>query len=566
MIMRDVNSGWLIRYTHANVASFFFIFVYAHIGRNLYYGSYKSPRVLPYAVGVIILVLMIATAFLGWIYGPKCYILIIKSHITLFLNSIIFFKTLSSKSLIINYFYLRLKKFFFKFKLSVAPTPLVLGGVGAWIIIDNFSFDYLLNTVIIFFCRLTAKPCTYKKYYLNKSFVQYQASEYLNSSAYSTSQFSLYLKSAKSTQLLRSRCVDNSLIKNLRKLVLNNKEIWGKTYKLINKLFLACGRSLVLSSKNNINIRYFPRYYSSKINAKFGNVFIRNYSSSNNNSCAGLAGPGPNPVKVWHNLNLSTRYSSEVKEFLKECKLNPIFVFEDLHLEETKKKIKSKTEGLSGVYLILNKTTSDFYVGSASTNKFYARFVNHLYYFIGSKILKLAVRKYGLSNFSFIILELFPEIDNKENNKKLLDLEDFYLKSLLPNYNILTEAGNSFGYKHTEITRIKMKKNYSQERRDKIGNLNLNKKLSPEIIEKIRSSALSRTKPIYSKEALNNMKKRSKAVIIYNLDKTVYGEFPSIVEAAKKLKCGEKTIRRALNGETKFLKRKWIVAYSCTEF
>ena len=98
-----------------------------HIGRNLYYGSYKSPRVLPYAVGVIILVLMIATAFLGWIYGPKCYILIIKSHITLFLNSIIFFKTLSSKSLIINYFYLRLKKFFFKFKLSVAPTPLVLG-------------------------------------------------------------------------------------------------------------------------------------------------------------------------------------------------------------------------------------------------------------------------------------------------------------------------------------------------------------------------------------------------------------------------------------------------------
>ena len=326
-----------------------------HIGRNLYYGSYKSPRVLPYAVGVIILVLMIATAFLGWIYGPKCYILIIKSHITLFLNSIIFFKTLSSKSLIINYFYLRLKKFFFKFKLSVAPTPLVLGGVGAWIIIDNFSFDYLLNTVIIFFCRLTAKPCTYKKYYLNKSFVQYQASEYLNSSAYSTSQFSLYLKSAKSTQLLRSRCVDTSLIKNLRKLVLNNKEIWGKTYKLINKLFLACGRSLVLSSKNNINIRYFPRYYSSKINAKFGNVFIRNYSSSNNNSCAGLAGPGPNPVKVWHNLNLSTRYSSEVKEFLKECKLNPIFVFEDLHLEETKKKIKSKTEGLSGVYLILIK-------------------------------------------------------------------------------------------------------------------------------------------------------------------------------------------------------------------
>nr|YP_010574189.1 cytochrome b [Auricularia cornea]UZH94034.1 cytochrome b [Auricularia cornea] len=70
-IMRDVNSGWLIRYTHANVASFFFIFVYLHIGRNLYYGSYKSPRVAPYSVGVIILIVMIGTAFLGYVlpYG-----------------------------------------------------------------------------------------------------------------------------------------------------------------------------------------------------------------------------------------------------------------------------------------------------------------------------------------------------------------------------------------------------------------------------------------------------------------------------------------------------------------
>lgn len=70
-IMRDVNFGWLIRYTHANVASFFFIFVYGHIGRNLYYGSYKSPRVLPWSIGVIMLVLMMGIAFLGYVlpYG-----------------------------------------------------------------------------------------------------------------------------------------------------------------------------------------------------------------------------------------------------------------------------------------------------------------------------------------------------------------------------------------------------------------------------------------------------------------------------------------------------------------
>ena len=70
-IMRDVNYGWALRYAHANIASFFFIFVYAHIARGLYYNSYKSPRVAPWSIGVIILVLMMATAFLGYclVYG-----------------------------------------------------------------------------------------------------------------------------------------------------------------------------------------------------------------------------------------------------------------------------------------------------------------------------------------------------------------------------------------------------------------------------------------------------------------------------------------------------------------
>nr|YP_010417161.1 apocytochrome b [Capillidium rhysosporum]QWY25708.1 apocytochrome b [Capillidium rhysosporum] len=65
-IMRDVNNGWLIRYTHANVASFFFIFLYIHIARGLYYGSYTRPRVLLWSIGVIIFVLTMATGFLGY--------------------------------------------------------------------------------------------------------------------------------------------------------------------------------------------------------------------------------------------------------------------------------------------------------------------------------------------------------------------------------------------------------------------------------------------------------------------------------------------------------------------
>ena len=66
-IMRDVNYGWLLRYMHANGASMFFIAVYVHMFRNLYYGSYKAPREVLYILGVIIYLLMMATGFLGYV-------------------------------------------------------------------------------------------------------------------------------------------------------------------------------------------------------------------------------------------------------------------------------------------------------------------------------------------------------------------------------------------------------------------------------------------------------------------------------------------------------------------
>jgi len=70
-IMRDVNNGWLIRYLHSNTASAFFFLVYLHMGRGLYYGSYRAPRTLVWTLGVVIFILMIVTAFLGYVlpYG-----------------------------------------------------------------------------------------------------------------------------------------------------------------------------------------------------------------------------------------------------------------------------------------------------------------------------------------------------------------------------------------------------------------------------------------------------------------------------------------------------------------
>ena len=66
-IMRNVNQGWLLRYAHANGASFFFIVVYIHIFRGLYYGSYKAPREMVWMLGIVIFLLMMATAFMGYV-------------------------------------------------------------------------------------------------------------------------------------------------------------------------------------------------------------------------------------------------------------------------------------------------------------------------------------------------------------------------------------------------------------------------------------------------------------------------------------------------------------------
>ena len=257
----------------------------------------------------------------------------------------------------------------------------------------------------------------------------------------------------------------------------------------------------------------------------------------------------------------STSYSKDVNEFLKINDIKPVYVYENLGDKYIQSKVLNDTKNLAGVYLILNKFNLSCYVGSASTGKFNSRFRRHLFTFNGSKVVKAAVKKYKIDNFSFIILNIFTEEVNKENNRQLLDMEDYYIKSLLPDYNIVTEAGNTFGYKHSEITRLKMIQSYSPERRLWIGNLNKNKPMSEQHKENMRQAALIRVKPAYSEEALDNMRLNSKPIIVYNLDKTVYGEYSSITEGAKSLRCATKTVQRALNTPKQILRRRWIVKF-----
>jgi group I intron endonuclease len=242
----------------------------------------------------------------------------------------------------------------------------------------------------------------------------------------------------------------------------------------------------------------------------------------------------------------SVNTSEILKTNLKKLGLSPIYIYENLETEKTKNQISKDTEGLSGIYMIFNKITTDYYIGSASTNKIYNRFSNHLIYYKGSKIVKLAVQKYKLENFSFMLLELYPNVVTKENNKELMDLEDKYLKLLLPNYNILTEAGSSFGSKHTEVDRNKRKDIYSEARRETIGSLKKGPILS-------KKTSTDKEKQVEEKKYLT----QKRPVVLYNLNGTIYGNYTTILGAANAINCSEKTLVRALRTEKKLVKKEW---------
>lgn len=270
-IMRDVNLGWLIRYIHANGASFFFGCMYIHVGKALYYGSYRKPRVLVWIIGVIILIATMATGFMGKSSSPK----------------------------------------------------------------------------------------------------------------------SLY---------------------NMKKRNILNKVSSGK---IIKRGFSTLSK---LSNKDENNIIY-----------------------------------------IKENEELSKKISISSKNLFNEIGIKPEIWWENLDEKKVVDDIKEKLKNKSGIYIIINKVSRQYYVGSAHTNNFYKRFNNHLRSSNnkGSIILKKAVKKYGIENFIFGILEYYPYEVNINNNKELYALEISYISLLIPSYNILVEAGKNFGKREININNDK---------------------------------------------------------------------------------------------------------------
>ena len=231
-------------------------------------------------------------------------------------------------------------------------------------------------------------------------------------------------------------------------------------------------------------------------------------------------------------------------------------IYKNLHLIETQLQIKNDNRNKAAIYCILNYRTGEKYIGSASTNRINTRFRNHCLHGTGNRNLKKYIDKYGLDKFYFLILEYYSGLVLKENLKKshlsLLALETNYLNRYLPEYNILKEATSSLGYKHSEETKKKMKENYSEERKIRIGNLNKNK-----IYTYIERFILS--KAAYERYLTQpNLRKilaakASKPVILYLKDeKTIHSKYSSVRNMAKVFNCCHKTINKSIKNHTLF--------------
>jgi group I intron endonuclease len=238
-------------------------------------------------------------------------------------------------------------------------------------------------------------------------------------------------------------------------------------------------------------------------------------------------------------------------KYLSSFNIQPKIVFENLHKDGIKKKVVASIKPLAGVYVIINLINGSTYVGSAIRGQMPYRFHKHLFSLNGSKLVAAAVQKYGLENFAFVVADI---ISSAEDNKIILKMEDFFIQQLRPEYNIALKAGNTFGVKHTEDTKLRMRIHYSLKRREQIGALNRGKNLSAATIELIRQGALNRS-PM-SDETRVKIRANSTMTNLYSVSR-VDGELLSndkkeiilqtLLNVAKFCNCHEKTVRRALS-------------------
>jgi len=262
--------------------------------------------------------------------------------------------------------------------------------------------------------------------------------------------------------------------------------------------------------------------------------------------------------------------SPRLQAILAKHNLTPLAVWENLQVSNVKAAISAVIKSIAGVYCIINLKTGKMYVGSAISGKMPNRLHKHLFGGSGSILVWNAVRQHGLSNFAFVVLGQVPGTVTAEDNSNLLEMEQHFINTLLPVYNIAPNAGNTFGVKHTAETRAKMVANYSSERREMIGSLNRNKSLASSTVEKIRAAALLRpAMSVATRElvSLNSANAKLFSITRVNGDSFLSPEGIIVTEVTLRtiptvssfLNCSTKTVQRALRANG-IVSRIWYVS------
>lgn len=416
-LMNDVPSGMILRYGHANGASLFFVVVYIHILRGVYYSSGNQPREMVWITGVVILLAMVVTAFIGYFHSQK------------------------------------------------------------WISNDAIIFlvDFNPEKLFIWTKNLIIDACA-------------------------------------------------PLARELREI----NEVYFPA--LANPFNSFNSFKLIIMDINHID--YLSIWSVSEKNTR--SVFFL--------ACDACYAALPGPII------LNTKNHNKIN-------ITPVKSYYNLHLISTQLNIQKENKQKAGVYIVMNNINGNFYVGSASSNRINTRFRNHCIHLKSSnKPLLRAINKYGIQNFSFHIVEYFNGFVNKENLKlnhlKLLERESFFISYLKPIYNILTYAGSSLGFKHTDETPHKMQINYSQERKNQIGNLNKGKTLTKDVRDQLKLKAKERFSDVnFKTEFLLKNKDnlfKGKNVILCNAEGDILSRYTSIQQVSQVFSINRKTVRKYL--------------------
>lgn len=210
-----------------------------------------------------------------------------------------------------------------------------------------------------------------------------------------------------------------------------------------------------------------------------------------------------------------------------------IYILEHIPVNPLNLPVKHTLNSIAGVYLCVNLIDGKTYVGSAGLNRMYRRFSGHLLNSKGGSLrVNRAVKKHGLKNFAFIVVETTT---NVKNVAEILKIEQKYIDTLLPEYNIAKKAGSLLNTKWSLESKLRRRASVQfQKHLEKLRLINTGKTVTLETRTLQRSIALKRTFTDETKKKMSiNNNKSVKFIAYFAESNSVYREFASLAETAE---------------------------------